>query len=69
MGDGRVALFTGQIIVEKEGMCAGGDSGSVVLTEDNRIVGLLFAGSDQAMIANPWGEVKSALGVEVDVAV
>jgi hypothetical protein len=61
MGDGRMAIFTDQIVVEKEGMSAGGDSGSVVLTEHNSLVGLLFAGSDKAMIANSWKNVKKAL--------
>jgi hypothetical protein len=33
-------------------MCAGGDSGSAVLTEDNQLLGLLFAGSENSTIIN-----------------
>ena len=65
MGNNRTALFVDQIIVEKPGMSAGGDSGSAVLTEDNKIVGLLFAGSEQTMVANSWKNVKEALGIEI----
>ncbi|MDO9333636.1 MAG: hypothetical protein Q7T57_03835 [Dehalococcoidales bacterium] len=64
MGDSKIAIFTDQVVVEKEGMSAGGDSGSAVLTEDNRLVGLLFAGSDKAMIANRWSNVKETLGLD-----
>lgn len=65
MGDNRSALFTEQIIVEKEGMSAGGDSGSAVLTEEgNKIVGLLFAGSEKTMVANSWHNVKEALKLD-----
>lgn len=48
-GEGRVAQFNDQIMAGK--MCAGGDSGSVVLDMDNNIVGLLHAGSDTVMVA------------------
>lgn len=64
MGEGRVALFTNQFIVEKEGMSAGGDSGSLVLTEDNKAVGLLFAGSENTMVACKFSNVKEALKLE-----
>lgn len=65
MGDNRSALFIDQIIVEKEGMSAGGDSGSAVLTEEgNKIVGLLFAGSEKTMVANSWHNVKEALKID-----
>jgi len=65
MGEGRMALFADQFIVEKEGMCAGGDSGSLVLTENNKAVGLLFAGSDQTMVANRFSNIKKELGIEL----
>lgn len=64
MGDSKIAIFTDQIVVEKEGMSAGGDSGSAVLTEDNRLVGLLFAGSEKVTIANRYSNVKEALGLD-----
>ena len=65
MGNNRVALFVDQLIVEKQGMCAGGDSGSAVLTEDNEIVGLLYAGSDTTMVACKFSNVREALGIDI----
>ncbi len=62
-GGGRVARFKDQIITTN--MSAGGDSGSLVLTLDNVAVGLLFAGSPAAMIANQIENVRSLLKVEV----
>ena len=44
---------------------AGGDSGSLVLSLDNVAVGLLFAGSSIATIANQIENVRSLLRVEV----
>jgi hypothetical protein len=61
--EGPSALYTGQIIASP--MSKGGDSGSVVLDMDGRVVGLLFAGSDAATIINPIDEVLSALNVEL----
>ena len=46
-------------------MSAGGDSGSLVMTLDNIAVGLLFAGSSVAMIANQIENVRALLRVEV----
>ncbi len=66
MGNGRTALFVDQMIVEKPGMSAGGDSGSAVLTEDNKIVGLLFAGSENTMVACKFSNVKKELGIELE---
>ncbi|GJM22695.1 MAG: hypothetical protein DHS20C15_26100 [Planctomycetota bacterium] len=42
-----------------------GDSGSVVVSDDNRIVGLLYAGSDDGAhtVANPIADVFAALDV------
>jgi hypothetical protein len=62
-GGGRVARFKDQIVTTN--MSAGGDSGSLVLTLDNIAVGLLFAGSTTAMIANQIENVRSLLRVEV----
>jgi hypothetical protein len=62
-GGGRVARFREQIVTTN--MSAGGDSGSLVLTLDNVAVGLLFAGSATAMIANQIEDVRSLLRVEV----
>lgn len=62
-GGGRVARFRDQIILTN--MSAGGDSGSLILTLDNVAVGLLFAGSSLATIANQIEHVRSLLRVEV----
>ncbi len=53
--------FTDQIICTA--MSEGGDSGSLVLDEQNRAVGLLFAGSDRATVCNPIGYVLGPLKV------
>jgi hypothetical protein len=62
-GGGRVGRFKDQIVTTN--MSAGGDSGSLVLTLDNVAVGLLFAGSAIAMIANQIENVRALLRVEV----
>ncbi len=62
-GGGKVARFKDQIVTTN--MSAGGDSGSLVLTLDDVAVGLLFAGSATAMIANQIENVRSLLRVEV----
>lgn len=46
-------------------MSQGGDSGSAVLDENNRLVGLLFAGSDNSTIINRIEHVFSALDVSL----
>lgn len=43
---------------------ATGDEGSMVLTEDNKVVGLLFAGSDTVAILNKLSNVKEALSLD-----
>lgn len=61
-GAGKTAIFTDQVVAGP--MSAGGDSGSLVMEQmTNRVVGLLFAGSDQATIFSPWKYVESELGV------
>ena len=63
-GGGKVARFKDQIVTTN--MSAGGDSGSLVVTvQENTAVGLLFAGSASAMIANQIENVRSLLKVEV----
>lgn len=62
-GGGLVARFRDQIVTTN--MSAGGDSGSLILTEDNVAVGLLFAGSSLATIANQFENVRALLRVEV----
>lgn len=59
----KTAIFKDQLVAGA--MSKGGDSGSVVLDEDNRVCGLLFAGSDTTTIMNKIGDVKRLLGVKV----
>jgi len=60
-GAGRVARFTDQVMAGA--MSQGGDSGSAVLDDQNRLVGLLFAGSDNTTIINRIEHVFAALGI------
>jgi hypothetical protein len=62
-GGGRVARFRDQIVMTN--MSAPGDSGSLISTTDGVAVGLLFAGSPQATIANQIENVRALLRVEV----
>ena len=58
--------FIGQGVIIKDKFCVGGDSGSVILDQaDDKVVGLLFAGSDNSTIFNPIRKVLDALKVEV----
>lgn len=57
----KTATFVDQLMAGN--MSQGGDSGSVVLDEQNHIVGLLFAGSDTSTIINRIQDVFAALGV------
>lgn len=60
-GSGKTALFTDQLIAGA--MSQGGDSGSAVLSENNDIVGLLFAGSTSTTVINRIQNVFSLLKV------
>jgi hypothetical protein len=60
-GPGRLARFTDQLMAGP--MSQGGDSGSAVLDTDNRLVGLLFAGSENSTVINRIEHVVSALGL------
>ena len=62
-GAGQTALFSDQLLAGA--MSQGGDSGSAVLDNDNRLVGLLFAGSDQTTIINRIENVFSELGISL----
>lgn len=62
-GEGKIATFEDQIMAGK--MCEGGDSGSAVLTDDNYLCGLLFAGSDTSMIASRIENVFELLDVQL----
>lgn len=60
--NGRILKFTDQILVNA--FDQPGDSGSLVLDEYNRAIGLLFAGSDRYTFINPINPVLDLLGVE-----
>ena len=62
-GEGQIAMFADQLMAGA--MSQGGDSGSAVLDDNNRLVGLLFAGSDTTTVINRIENVFSALRVSV----
>jgi hypothetical protein len=61
--DGKLAVFHDQIMAGA--MSQGGDSGSAILDDQKRIVGLLFAGSDTTTLINPIQFVLDALNVQI----
>jgi hypothetical protein len=64
----KAALFVGQIGIVPTGgvFSAGGDSGSLIVTQKGNPVGLLFAGGGGWTFANPIDEVLGRFGVSVD---
>lgn len=62
-GPGQVARFADQLMAGP--MSQGGDSGSAVLSADNELVGLLFAGSDNSTIINRIEHVFTGLNVSL----
>jgi PKD repeat protein len=64
----KQARFVNQITITPGGFSGGGDSGSLIVTDDNNRspVGLLFAGSDTMTIANLIGPVLTRFSVTVD---
>lgn len=63
-GMGQTATFTDQLVAGP--MSSGGDSGSAVLDEHDRVIGLLFAGSRSTTVINRIQNVMEALGVDID---
>ena len=62
-----IARFGDQISITSGGFSAGGDSGSLIVTQEgNHPVGLLFAGSDTNTLANRISTVLTTLGVIID---
>jgi hypothetical protein len=65
-GQGKkyVISYTNQVVINSTSFSAGGDSGSLIVTNNSchQPVALLFAGSSSDTIANPIGEVLSKLG-------
>jgi hypothetical protein len=69
-GTAFTKTFTGQIIIDNKGskFLDSGDSGSLMVEDVNnnpRAVGLLFAGSRSAAVANPINQVLSFLGASM----
>lgn len=66
--DRGFAYFVNQILIIPGDFSAGGDSGSLIVTDDDACnpVGLLFAGSSTVTVANPIDEVLAAFGAEID---
>lgn len=62
-GAGRIARFSDQLLAGA--MSQGGDSGSAILDNGNKLVGLLFAGSDSTTIINRMENVFSGLGLSL----
>lgn len=61
LGGGMTAHFSDQVVTTP--LAQPGDSGSLVLDEANRAVGLLFAGSEQATVCNRIQHVMEALQI------
>jgi hypothetical protein len=68
-GQGKkfTVLYTNQIVIGPGSFSAGGDSGSLIVTNNSahNPVGLLFAGSSSATIANRASEVLSDLSAVI----
>ena len=63
MSEQKSALFEKQFITDP--MSSPGDSGSLIVNDNNQAVGLLFAGSGQASVCNDIHLVFSSLGIEL----
>lgn len=67
-GSGKkfVVSYTNQVVINSTTFSAGGDSGSLIVSNDNTAcrhpVALLFAGSSSSTIGNPIGEVLTKVG-------
>src|SRR5438046_131281 len=63
-GTKYVISYTNQVIINSSSCRAGGDSGSLIVSNNSchQPVALLFAGSSSTTIGNPIGEVLSKLG-------
>src|SRR5437762_3322030 len=60
---GKTAMFRGQIVSDM--LSKGGDSGSLVVDDRRRAVGLLFAGGPTTTLINPIGAVMQALEIVI----
>lgn len=62
-GGGVVIPFTG--VIQCDRMSAGGDAGAILMDEEKRAVGILFAGSEQMSLFLPIQRVLDALNVSL----
>src|SRR5262245_50422913 len=69
-GQGKkfVVSYTNQVVINSNTFSAGGDSGSLIVTNNtsHNPVALLFAGSSTTTIGNPAGEVLNKLGAALN---
>lgn len=63
MGEGKTAIFDDQVMIQSE-FSQPGDSGSAVLTMEDALAGLLFAGSEEVTLVNRYSNVKETLGID-----
>ncbi len=63
LNDDEYGLFSDQVVCDMKSQ--GGDSGSLVLDDNRRAVGLLFAGSESFTVFNHINNVLSALEVKI----
>ncbi len=61
---GKTAVFRGQVVSDI--LSKGGDSGSLIVDDRNRAVGLLFAGSATTTLLSPIGAVLHLLDLDLD---
>ena len=64
----KVARFVDQLLISPSTFSAGGDSGSLIVTDDDlkQPVGLLFAGGSEYTVANRIDLVLDRFGVTID---
>ena len=64
---GPTFTFTNQVVINSTTFSAGGDSGSLIVTNSScpHPVALLFAGSSSSTFGNPIGQVLSSLGLSL----
>ena len=71
-GQGKkfVVSYTGQVVINSSTFSAGGDSGSLIVTNNasHNPVALLYAGSSSSTIGNPIGEVLTKLQARLGAA-
>lgn len=66
-GGGTTFTFTNQVVIGSSTFSAGGDSGSLIVTNNGcaQPVALLFAGSSTSTIGNPAGQVLTRLSTSL----